>query len=276
MLKFQVAKGYGFWRVLGQWIFLAWILFIGARFGLFVYHFTTGGTAPFYSRPPGVEGFLPIGALVSLKYWLTSGVIHPVHPAALILFLTFLAMSLLARKSFCSWFCPVGTLSEAAWKIGQRWFGRNFRIWHWLDFLLRSSKYLLLLFFVKLVLFDMPTRSLAGFLGSPYWAASDIKMLHFFTDMSLKTLAVLLALFALSLPYKNFWCRYLCPYGALLGLLGSLSPFKIRRCEGLCTGCGTCSRTCPSLLPVARKKNRTQPGMHRLSELYRQLSGKAH
>ena len=86
--------------MLGQWVFLAWILFIGIRFGLFVQHFTSGGTAPFYSRPPGVEGFLPIGALVSLKYWLTSGTIHPVHPAALVLFLTFLAMGLLTRKIF--------------------------------------------------------------------------------------------------------------------------------------------------------------------------------
>ena len=102
------------WRPLIQWVFFIWIVGIGIRFGLFVRHFTSGGTIPLMHRPPGVEGFLPIGALISLKHRLVSGVIEPVHPAALILLLTFIAMSLLARKSFCSWLCPVGTLSEAA------------------------------------------------------------------------------------------------------------------------------------------------------------------
>ena len=45
----------GFWRLLVQWTFFAWTLFIGIRFGLFVRHFETAGAAPFVSRPPGVE-----------------------------------------------------------------------------------------------------------------------------------------------------------------------------------------------------------------------------
>ena len=250
----KLAGRMAFWRLLVQWLFLGWILYIGVQFGLFVHHFESGGAAPYYHRPPGVEGFLPIGALVSLKYWLTSGTIHPVHPAALVLFLTFLAMSLLTRKSFCSWLCPVGTLSEGFWKLGARFWGRNFQAWRWLDTLLRGAKYLLLLFFLKLILLDMPVLTLGAFLGSPYWAVSDIKMLHFFTNMSLTTMLVVLLLVLLSLVYKNPWCRYLCPYGALLGLLGSLSPFKIRRREDRCSSCQKCGRACPAHLPVQHKK----------------------
>jgi len=243
----------GFWRSLIQWGFFIWILFIGVQFGLFVRHFESGGATPFYSRPPGVEGFLPIGALASLKYWFASGGIDNIHPAALVLFLTFLAMSLLAKKSFCSWLCPVGTLSEGLWKLGRRIFGRTFRMWGWLDFLLRGFKYALLLFFVKILLVDMPGKALGAFLQAPYWAISDVKMLHFFTAMSATTLSVLAILAALSLLYQNAWCRYLCPYGALLGLLSVCSPMKIRRDRGACSGCQRCSRTCPSKLPVHRK-----------------------
>ncbi len=247
------------WRQLVQWGFFLWILFIGVQFGLFVRHFETGGATPLYIRPPGVEGFLPIGALTSLKYWLATGVIDPIHPAALVLFLTFLAMSLLAKKSFCSWLCPVGTLSEAFWKLGQRLFGRSFAIWTWLDIPLRGIKYLLLLFFLKVILLDMPARALAGFLRAPYWAVSDVKMLHFFTGMSLTTIIVLAVLAGLSLLYKNFWCRYLCPYGALLGLVSMLSPMKIRRDSATCTDCRRCSRACPSRLPVHRKARLLSP-----------------
>ena len=237
-----------------QWLMLAWCLFLGVQFSLFVRHFQNPDAYPYYARPPGVEGFLPIGALVSFKAWLTSGYLDPVHPAALVLFVTFLVMALLARKSFCSYLCPVGTLSEPLWKLGEKILGRNFRIWAWLDFILRAAKYGLLFFFARLILFDMPVAALQGFLSAPYWAVADIRMLAFFTDMSLTTAGVILSLAVLSLFFRNFWCRYLCPYGALLGLLSFCSPMMVRRYPGKCIDCGTCSRVCPALLDVQHKR----------------------
>jgi Fe-S-cluster-containing hydrogenase component 2 len=56
----------------------------------------------------------------------------------------------------------------------------------------------------------------------------------------------------LSLVYKNFWCRYLCPYGALLGLLSRFSPFKIRRNEEKCIHCHACTSHCPTLIDVEK------------------------
>ncbi len=244
-----------FWRGLVQWGFFAWILYLGIRFGMFVNHFESQGTGAYVSRPSGIDGFLPIGGLASLKLWLMTGVFDNKHPAALVLLLTFLLMSLFAKKSFCSWLCPVGTLSDALWRLGRRLFGRNFMIWRWLDICLRSLKYLLLGFFVKILLIDMPAFAIASFLKAPYWALSDVKMLHFFTRMSLTTIAVLSVTAVLSLLYKNFWCRYLCPYGAMLGLVSLLSPFKIRRNTATCTNCQLCSETCPSHLQIHAKKS---------------------
>lgn len=244
------AKSVSSMRTVVQWCFLLWTVGIGIRFGVFVTAAESGAIAPLLSRPPGVEGFLPIGALTSLKYWLVTGEIHPVHPAALVIFLTIVGMSLLAKKSFCSWLCPVGTLSEVVFKLGRRVFKRNFTIWLWLDLLLRGVKYLLLLLFVVFILIGMSGTALIRFLDAPYWAVSDVKMLHFFTHMSRTTAVVLVILTVLSLFYKMFWCRYFCPYGALLGLASMLSPFKIRRDARNCTGCQACSAVCPSNLEV--------------------------
>lgn len=241
------------WRILIQWGFLLWCLYLGIQFRLFVDHYASGATGPGYLRPPGVEGFLPIGAMMSIKAWLLSGTIDPVHPAALIIFVSILLMSLLAKKSFCSWLCPVGTLSEALWKAGKKLFGRTFHPWRWLDLVLRSLKYLLLLFFVKLIWIEMPLPAIQAFLRSPYWAVSDIRMLHFFTGLSLLAMVILAGLVVLSLLIQNAWCRYLCPYGALLGLLSMVSPLKISRNPVTCTSCGSCQRHCPAHLPVAEK-----------------------
>lgn len=251
-LKTSASRG-NFYRKVSQWGFLFWCVYIGIRFGIFV-HLYRIGSAPGFSRPPSVEAFLPIGSLVGLKNLFITGVIHPVHPAGVVLLVTFFGMSLAAKKSFCSFICPVGTLSEQLWKGGEKLFGR---IWHlpaWVDIPLRSAKYLLLYFFIIIILFKMPVAGILPFLNGPYWAVADVKMLDFFVHISSLAAGVILILAALSLPMKNFWCRYLCPYGALVGLLSLASPWKIRRNHENCTECGSCAQACPSHLPVNRKK----------------------
>ncbi|MEA3466179.1 MAG: hypothetical protein U9R29_09295 [Thermodesulfobacteriota bacterium] len=54
----------------------------------------------------------------------------------------------------------------------------------------RGLKYLLLFFFVKILLIDMPAYAIASFVQSPYWFLSDVKMLRFFTHISITTMVV--------------------------------------------------------------------------------------
>ena len=102
-------------------------------------------------RPPGVEGFLPIGALMGWKLFLSTGTWDTVHPAAMVIFGFAVLISLMFRKSFCGWFCPVGTVSEWLWKLGRRLAGRNYKLPGWADYPLRGLKYLLLGFFIWII-----------------------------------------------------------------------------------------------------------------------------
>jgi len=55
---------------------------------------------------------------------------------------------------------------------------------------------------------------------------------------------VFLGAVMLNLRRERFWCRYVCPAGALLGLLGRWNLFKVKVDEGKCTKCGLCSIHC--------------------------------
>ena len=238
-------------RYVVQFAFLLVVLFIGYRFYQFVQHFEAPGH-PFVQRPPSVDAFLPIGGLMAFKYFLFTGIIEPVHPSGFILFVAILGVSLVMKKGFCGWICPVGTLSQYIWMAGERILGKNFKIGKTTDIILRSLKYILLSLFILLIGVAMATNMMLLFFITDYYKIVDVRMMKFFTDMSTLTLWILVALVVLSLLYKNFWCRYLCPYGALLGLLSRLSPFKIRRNEERCIHCHACTSHCPTLIDVEK------------------------
>ncbi len=231
--------------------FLLLNLWIGAQFYLFVRYWETGERGVRVPRPPGVEGWLPIAGLMNLKYLLVTGSVPSIHPAGLFLLLAFLTISFVFRKSFCSWLCPIGTLSEWLWQGGRALFKRNLEPPRWLDIPLRSLKYGLLGLFVW-VIAGMSAAALREFLTSPYGLVADVKMLAFFRELTIVGASVLLLLVVLSVLVKNAWCRFLCPYGAMLGLVSSLSPVRIRRDPDACIDCAKCAKACPSALPVDR------------------------
>lgn len=131
-----------------QFAFLLLDIWLGSMFCFWVHGIETGAHNRTMVRPAGVEGWLPIAGLMNLKYWMVTGRVPAGHPAAMFLLLSFLAMAFLLHKAFCSWLCPVGTLSEYLWRAGRRIFRRNFHLPRWLDLPLRSLKYFLLGFFV--------------------------------------------------------------------------------------------------------------------------------
>jgi polyferredoxin len=234
-----------------QLAFLALNVWIAVEFWFFVRYYESGGRAVWASRPPGVEGWLPIASLMNLKVWLLTGEIPALHPAGMFLLIAFLAMSWVFRKSFCGWLCPVGTISEYLWRLGRQTFGRNFRLPRKLDIPLRALKYVLLGLFAYAVA-SMSVAGIRAFLNGPYGIVDDVKMLNFFRFIGLGGGTVLAVLVVASVFVQNFWCRYLCPYGALMGLASLGSPLRIRREASLCIDCARCAKDCPSALPVDR------------------------
>lgn len=234
-----------------QLAFLALNVWIATEFYLFVRYYETAGASGTPNRPPGVEGWLPIASLMNLKVLFYTGEFPTVHPAGVFLLIAFLLISWLMRKSFCSWLCPVGTISHYLAEFGRKIFKRNFTLPRWLDIPLRSLKYILMALFLY-VIAAMSVNQIQAFLGGPYGVVADVKMLNFFRTLTAAGGVVLALLVVFSIFVKNFWCRYLCPYGGLLGLLGMIGPLRIKRDTVLCIDCGKCTKACPSSLDVAQ------------------------
>jgi polyferredoxin len=244
-------------RLLVQALFASISLLLGVRFATF-YQAAQAGSIPLPTRPPGVEGYLPISGLMGILDWAYQGTLNNIHPAATVLVLVALIMAAVLRKGFCSWMCPVGFLSEALARFGRWSFGRNFRIWSWLDIPLRSLKYLILAFFLWAIL-SMTADGLQAFIQSPYNRVADVKMGLFFLELTRTGTLILGVLVLGSVFVQGFWCRYGCPYGALLGLFSWASPTRIIRNTDPCVDCGLCDKVCMARLPVSRSEKVTSP-----------------
>jgi len=229
-------------------------LWLGLQFFLWVRFYERGGQGLSVPRPAGAEGWLPIAGLMNSKLFLATGSVPTIHPAAMFLFMAFCAMSLIAKKSFCSWLCPVGTLSEHLAQMGRALFGRTFRLPRRVDVPLRGIKYLLLGFFL-VIIGGMSATMLDEFMQTPYGLLADVKMLNFFRHLGETAAILLTALGIASLLVQNFWCRYLCPYGALLGLVSVFSPTRVHRDSNACIDCGKCAAACPASLPVEKLRS---------------------
>jgi NAD-dependent dihydropyrimidine dehydrogenase PreA subunit len=228
------------------------LICIYTAYRFYYFHLWATDRSEIYTaRPPSVEAFLPISALLGLKRLTLTGQWDGIHPAGLAILIAALAIALILRKGFCGWICPVGFLSNLTERLGKpiRFFDNAPP---WLDYPLLSLKYILLGFFCWAILWSMDIRAIEAFLYSPYNLVADAKMLLFFLDPSLTVISVLGFLFLISLFIRNFWCRYLCPYGALLGLLAVFSPVRINRSASRCIDCKKCDKVCPASIKVSR------------------------
>lgn len=233
-----------------QAVFAALTIAIGFEFYRFAASIQDGGALT--RRPPGVDGFLPISSLMSLRLFAVTGDIHPAHPAGLFIFAAIVLMSFAIGKSFCGWLCPVGFLSELLYKARKFFSPSSKAPASWLDYTLGVAKYLILAFFVFIIFFAMNTAALKTFLDGDYNKISDLRMYYFFARITPLAAFITASLFLLSYFIPYFWCRYLCPYGALLGLVSLAGPVKIERSAEKCTNCGHCTAACPQRIAVSK------------------------
>lgn len=169
--------------------------------------------------------------------------------------------TVLFGRIFCSWVCPMGLLLEFTDKLRSvlrflelRPYNLHFS--HWIKYILLG---------VGLALTVMMSVPILGYIYPPAIVGREAHDLVFgifdriemgrsgfwaggLTWMSLIILGIVLFEVTIS---RRWWCRYVCPGGALYSLLGKMRPVRVKRVEDQCTLCGDCVAVCPmGLVPM--------------------------
>lgn len=157
----------------------------------------------------------------------------------------FLAIVFTTGLFFCGWLCPFGTLQEWLRPLGRK-LGLNIKIPKKID------RYLTLF------------RYFPPFLIAPaVWAVMNVRMTFFRSltggIVTGTALVVLSALLLLALAVDRPYCKYLCGYGALLGLRSMVRLLTIKRNQSVCINCGRCDKACSMGVEVSKANNVRDP-----------------
>ena len=195
-----------------------------------------------------LHALCPFGGVVTLYQFFTSGtLVQKVHDSSLVLMVIGFVMAIIAGPIFCGWVCPMGTFQEWIGKLGKRIFGKryNHMVPEKWDKRLRYLRYLVAIWVVY-----MTARSLSLVFANvdPYFALFNF----WSSEVALGGLVVLGVTMLLSLVVERPWCKYACPYGAVLGISNLFRVFRIRRNAGLCKLDYACDRACPMNIPVSQ------------------------
>jgi len=226
-----------------RWIILGVIL--GGTMFLSYMH-TTG-----FAGYPSVHALCPLGGLENFWSWLTTGAnVSKIFAGTMTLFFFTLVFALVFGRAFCGNLCAFGFLQELLGKITKK----KVRIPAKLDKVLRLLKYVMLALitltaWITLKLWISPYDPYAAF--AHIWTGPEL------LNENLIGFIILIVVVVASVFIDRFFCRYLCPAGALYGILSKISPVKVK--HDTCVMCGKCSKVCPMGIDVANMDVVTSP-----------------
>ena len=197
--------------------------------------------------------------------------------APMMLGIIILVLAIAVGRAWCSWICPMGTILE--WTPSRRPTRKKLDIHpYW-----RQVKYFVLftvligaalgsltvmildpitLLFrtvtsvvlpaVRIVITSMESwlYQFAAFQPAVEWFDNLVRgtllVESNFYLPSIVIAVVFVGILSLNAIRSRFWCRYLCPLGALLGLVSKASQVRYRVDQGKCISCQRCALTCPT------------------------------
>lgn len=196
-----------------------------------------------------LHALCPFGGVVSIYQVATGGgFVQKIHESSWILMWIGFGIALFLGPVFCGWICPFGTFQEWLGRIGKKLFKKRYNrfVPPRLDAVLRYLRYLVL----AAVVYNTAVTGVLMFANmDPYFALFNA----WTGEVAITAFVVLGVVMLLSLFVERPFCKYACPYGAVLGLFNLVRIFPIRRNAETCIDCGLCDKHCPMNINVSGK-----------------------
>ncbi len=209
--------------------------------------------AIFFVLLPG----LYVNAFLSLKLLYEGILKHNLSFSAsfveLISVIAIIPITMLIGRFFCGWMCAFGTMGDFLYFISRKLFKSSFRMNEKADKYLKLIKYAVLLFII-LAAWSFQTINISSL--SPWDAFGSLvvfdqlpNLSYIITELTVGFL-LLLAIMTGSLFIERFFCRYLCPLGAVFAIISRISFLKIKKPNKDCGACKACTRKCSMGIPL--------------------------
>ena len=201
-----------------------------------------------------IDALCPFGGVETIWRLVTSGgqFVSRTHLSNLVLLAGLVVGTLLAGGAFCGWVCPFGAVQDLLSWLRRRLHVQPIEVPARLDAVLRYVRFMVL----ALVLYQTIVQTKLWFAEfDPYRTLFGLGWLFEYNLLaSWPAYAFTLAVLAVSFLIERAWCRYFCPLGGVVSLLGRFSLLRIRRAESACKSCQLCNRPCPVRLNVAESR----------------------
>ena len=194
-----------------------------------------------------LHALCPFGGVVTLYNLFTLGTfIKKIHMSAVILMSIIFVLAILFGPVFCGWVCPLGSVQEWIGKAGRKLFKNKYNKFlpTKIDKVLRYARYIVLVWVVYMT-------SVSGYIIFDKIDPYNALFTFWSEEVSVVALLVLAITLLLSLFVERPWCKYACPYGALLGISNKFRIFKIKRNKETCISCKKCDYSCPMNISVS-------------------------
>jgi Polyferredoxin len=150
-------------------------------------------------------------------------------------------ITIILGRFFCGWICTFGALNDFIYIVSKKLFKTKFKINEKADSILKNLKYIILLFII-VIIWTSNRTSFDSY--SPWEAFAQVDNI----SGAMAGYAggfIILALIAVGAVFiERFFCRYLCPLGAILAILSKVRIFNITKLRDKCGPCRICTNNC--------------------------------
>lgn len=162
-------------------------------------------------------------------------------------------VTILLGRFFCGWLCAFGAFGDFIYKIAKKAFKINVKINEKADRALKFVKFGILVFAVVFLwTLEIPGLSSASpwdVFGMIATVGSAPAIGYVLSNLTLGF--IFFALIAIgSLFIQRFFCRYLCPLGAVFTILSALKLTRIKKPAAGCGKCRICTNACAMGIPL--------------------------